>query len=72
MDTKETSAMTDASGLTNDQASPETSRSATASGTDMHRPVARVAEQLRKMTLAAPLPSLFAAFLFGVLVARRR
>ena len=32
----------------------------------------RWADQLRKMTVKAPLQSLFAAFLFGIWVARRR
>jgi hypothetical protein len=32
----------------------------------------RFADQLRKMTIKAPLRSLFVAFLLGVWVARRR
>jgi len=75
MDMKEASAMTEASGLTNDQTGRENSsvrNSGIAREMESRRPVARFSEQLRKMTLAAPLPSLFIAFLLGVLVARRR
>jgi hypothetical protein len=32
----------------------------------------RWAERLRKVTVKAPLPSLFVAFLLGIWVARRR
>ncbi len=35
-------------------------------------PRLRFSDQLRKMTVEAPLPSLAIAFLLGVLVARRR
>jgi hypothetical protein len=70
MDPTEESAMTEASGLVDDQVMPEQSRSSPSF--DSRQLVKRAAEDLRKMTLAAPLPSLFAAFLLGVLVARRR
>jgi hypothetical protein len=70
MDMKETSAMTEASGLTNEQ---DIQRSF-----DVRRqspsqdPAIRWAERLRKMTLKAPLQSLFVAFVLGMWVARRR
>jgi hypothetical protein len=70
MDTDETSAMTEASGLTEDL--DNSARSRTASRMETGHPVTAFAEQSRRMTLAAPLPSLFAAFLFGIVVARRR
>jgi hypothetical protein len=64
MDMKETSAMTEASGLTNEQTRPLQSPS---------QDVAiRWAERLRKVTVKAPLQSLFVAFLLGIWVARRR
>ena len=65
MDMKEASAMTEASGLVNDQggvtARPTSSDAA-----------ARWADWLRQVTVRAPLQSLFVAFLLGVWVARRR
>jgi hypothetical protein len=65
MDTKEASAMTEASGLTNEH---------------MQRPLQspsqeaaiRWAKRLRKVTVKAPFQSLLIAFLLGVWVARRR
>jgi hypothetical protein len=66
METNETSAMTEASGLSDGLSTPSHA------GRDGDHPAAVFAEQLRRMTLTAPLPALFAAFLFGVLVARRR
>ena len=80
MDMKETSAMTEASGLTNydggiEQASlARPSRQADASRRPWHSQDAamRWAEQLREMTLKAPLQSLLMAFLLGIWVARRR
>jgi hypothetical protein len=61
--------MTEASGLTDEQGGRE---NYLAREMELRRPVARFSDQLRKMTLAAPLPSLFIAFLLGILVARRR
>jgi hypothetical protein len=58
MDMKETSAMTEASGLTNEQTRPLQSPSQDAA--------------IRKVTVKAPLQSLFVAFLLGIWVARRR
>ena len=79
MDMKETSAMTEASGLTDndggiEQASSRPIRQADASRRPSHSqdPAMRWAEQLREMTLKAPLQSLFVAFLLGIWVARRR
>ena len=79
MDMKEMSAMTEASGLTNnggiEQASlARPSRPADASRRPSHSQDAamRWAEQLREMTLRAPLQSLIMAFLLGLWVARRR
>ena len=69
MDMKEASAMTEASGLTNEQ-DGNTRR------LPHHSPAQdaaiRWAERLRKMTMKAPLQSLFVAFLLGIWVARRR
>jgi len=82
MDMRETSAMTEASGLVDD---PE--GSAPASGArpggetggdtqplqfDSRETAMRLAERLREVTVKAPLQSLFAAFLLGIWVARRR
>jgi hypothetical protein len=69
MDMKEASAMTEASGLTNEQDGnaprlPPQSPSQDAA--------LRWAERLRKVTVKAPLQSLFVAFLLGIWVARRR
>ncbi|MBW5440806.1 hypothetical protein FXB41_40545 [Bradyrhizobium canariense] len=74
MDMKEASAMTEASGLTDEidgtehtsgtGRRPQRSRSGDAA--------MRWADQLRKLTLQAPLQSLFVAFLLGIWVARRR
>jgi hypothetical protein len=78
MDIKETSAMTEASGIAND----ETDRALgtrPASAAENHPPLfdsrqaaERLSERLRELTVQAPLQSLFAAFLLGVWVARRR
>jgi hypothetical protein len=74
MDMNEASAMTEASGLTDDLGGPAnslgnvpgTKRIAAAPS------VARLSEQLQKMTVEAPLRSLFLAFMLGVWIARRR
>lgn len=82
MDLRETSAMTEASGLVGDPegtTSPSGARPpAEAAGNP--RPLRspsseaamRWADQLRDLTVKAPLQSLFVAFLLGVLMARRR
>jgi hypothetical protein len=78
MDIKESSAMTEASGLVDDQFTAQSGSHAphgnTTTGLDApsQAPSAQLADQLRKMTRAAPLQAVFAAFLLGVLVARRR
>jgi hypothetical protein len=70
---KEASAMTEASGLMNERDNEHRS--------DAHRrrlqspsqdAAIRWAERLRKVTVKAPLQSLFVAFLLGIWVARRR
>ena len=74
MDMKEASAMTEASGLTDDQDGSEHTFD------PRRRPLQspsqdaaiRWAERLRKVTVKAPLQSLFVAFLLGIWVARRR
>ena len=75
MDIKEASAMTEASGLVDDQARVENSSGrmpGSAKAADPHPSAAHMSEQLRKMILEAPLRSLGLAFLLGVWVARRR
>lgn len=75
MDACETSAMTEASGLTNDQGGFETplqETSGTRMQTDPRQFVDQLADRLRKVTLEAPLRSLLAAFVLGVWFARRR
>jgi hypothetical protein len=81
MDMRETSAMTEASGLTNDEGGIEQASGArptakTDTGRPLHAPSSdvamRLADQLLKLTFKAPLQSLFVAFLLGVWVARRR
>jgi hypothetical protein len=81
MDMKEASAMTEASGLVDDQdaiGAPRPSGQTESAG--IRRPprqpsneaALRWAERLRKVTVQAPLSSLFVAFLIGTWVARRR
>jgi hypothetical protein len=83
VDMKETSAMTEASGLVNGQggvkhapgAMPRDKREMGGKESLAEQgsvPRFRFSDQLRKMTMEAPLPSLAIAFLLGVLVARRR
>jgi hypothetical protein len=69
MDMKEGSAMTEASGLTNEQDGNTRRLPRQLPSQDA---ASRWAERLRKMTLKAPLQSLFVAFLLGIWVARRR
>jgi hypothetical protein len=74
MDIKEASAMTEASGLTNEQDGigqtfGERGRSFQSPSQDA---AIRWAERLRKVTVKAPLQSLFVAILLGIWVARRR
>lgn len=69
MDMREASAMTEASGLTNEQDGDARWWQPQSSSQDV---AVRWAERLRKMTVKAPLQSLFVAFLLGIWVARRR
>ncbi|MGY4429702.1 hypothetical protein ACVWWO_002179 [Bradyrhizobium sp. F1.13.1] len=82
MDMKEASAMTEASGLTNEQDGVDHASAARlrAEAEASRRPLRRASQdaamrwvdQLREVTLKAPLQSLCVAFLLGVWVARRR
>jgi hypothetical protein len=73
MDMKEASAMTEASGLMNEQDDEHTSDARGRPPQSPSRDAAiRWAERLRKVTVKAPLQSLFVAFLLGIWVARRR
>ncbi|MHB0767463.1 hypothetical protein [Bradyrhizobium sp. 5.13L] len=84
MDMKEAEAMTEASGLTNDQAGMERTSSLRPGSREqrgavdpqLHSPSLassrRWADQLREATVKAPLRSLFIAFLAGAWIARRR
>lgn len=78
MDIRESSAMTEASGLVDDQVTAQNGSHAshgdtrTGLDTPFQTTSAQLADQLRKMTRAAPLQAVFAAFLLGVLMARRR
>ena len=75
MDARETSAMTEASGLPNDQngfENPLPGASGMRKQTDLRRVADELTERLRKMTIEAPLRSLLAAFVLGVWFARRR
>jgi len=73
-DMKEASAMTEASGLTDEMDATEHSSGPRrrAQQSPSQDAAIRWADQLRKMTVKAPLQSLFAAFLFGMWFARRR
>ncbi|MCK1521869.1 hypothetical protein [Bradyrhizobium sp. 17] len=83
MDMKEGSAMTEASGLVHDQdgtelaagAMPGASTEAGGRPQPLQSPSSdaamRWADQLREVTVKAPLQSLLVAFLLGVWVARR-
>ena len=81
MDMKEASAMTEASGLVDDEGAigaPQPRRQTESAETrrSLRQPsnevALRWAERLRKLTVQAPLSSLFVAFLLGTWVARRR
>lgn len=74
MDMTESSAMTEASGLVDDQDRLSASSTTPGKGkrTDFPRAAPDLAEQLRKMTIDTPLRSLLVAFRFGAWVARRR
>ncbi|MCK1733942.1 hypothetical protein IVA79_08230 [Bradyrhizobium sp. 138] len=80
MDMRETSAMTEASGLVDDPEGatlvPGAKPVGEAGNPRQLRPSSDAAmrwtDQLRKVAVKAPLQSLFVAFLLGVWVARRR
>lgn len=81
MDMKEASAMTEASGLVDDQDAigapqPSGQTASTETRKSLRQPsneaALRWAERLRKVTMQAPPSSLFVAFLLGTWVARRR
>ena len=83
MDMKESSAMTEASGLMDEQGGLERAsvdRSSAKAGSADGRATpptsqdaaVRWAERLREVTLKAPLQSLLVAFLLGIWLARRR
>jgi hypothetical protein len=67
---KEASAMTEASGLVGEQ--DEIDRRRRQFQPPSQDVALRWAERLREVTVKAPLQSLFAAFLLGIWVARRR
>ncbi|MGX1007083.1 hypothetical protein AB7M69_001440 [Bradyrhizobium japonicum] len=75
MDARETSAMTEASGLPNEPngfENPLPGTSGMRKQTDLREAAEELAERLRKMTMEAPLRSLLVAFVLGVWFARRR
>lgn len=74
MSASNTSAMTEASGLTNNQEGLENSsaRPATRNRTNLRGSAEELAGRLRQMTVETPLRSLLAAFVLGVWFARRR
>jgi|tagenome__1003787_1003787.scaffolds.fasta_scaffold17938763_2 hypothetical protein len=81
MDMKEASAMTEASGLVDQQDGMGRSSGARSRAEPARRPrplqsspseAMHFAEHLRELTQKAPLRSLFVAFLLGIWVARRR
>ena len=76
MDMADVSAMTEASGLENDidggEHSPRGAQGSAGPSFDAQSAMAGMSDELRRITVAAPLRSLAVAFLLGVLVARRR
>jgi hypothetical protein len=73
MDMKQASAMTEASGLIDEDSVKQTSEARRQPLQSPSEDAAmRWADRLREVTVKAPLRSLFAAFLLGVWVARRR
>lgn len=74
MGLKDASAMTEASGLTNEMDADQ--QTSGARRPPLQSPsqdaATRWADRLRKLTVNAPLQSLFVAFLLGMWVARRR
>jgi hypothetical protein len=74
MDLKESSAMTEASGLVSgaEGAGSASGEGPRPLGMRSQEDVMRWADKLREVTVKAPLQSLFVAFVLGVWVARRR
>ncbi len=77
MDMKESSAMTEASGLVSDHEGAELAAGGKTAGArtlamPMEDDVMRWADHLRDVAVKAPLRSLLAAFVLGVWFARRR
>ena len=74
MDLNETAAMTEASGLTNEQdgIEPVSGARRRPLQSPSQEAAMRWAGRLREVTVKAPLQALFAAFLLGIWVARRR
>jgi hypothetical protein len=70
MDIREASAMTEASGLTNDQEKIE--RGAGAVPGTSKKAAAGFSDKLRRTVSETPLQSLFIAFLLGIIAGRRR
>jgi hypothetical protein len=64
--------MTEASGLTEEQEGTPAPSRRSAPVSPSQDIAMRWAERLRKVTVKAPLQSLFVAFLLGIWVARRR
>ena len=73
---EDASAMTEASGTSGDEAridhAAEAIRDMTKEMVQELPPRPRLSEKLRQFTMEAPLHSIAIAFLFGVLIARRR
>lgn len=72
MDVKEASAMTEASGLVDEQDGIEQPSGARRLQSSSQETAMRWVGRLREVTVKAPLRSLFVAFLAGVWFARRR
>jgi hypothetical protein len=81
MDIREGSAMTEASGVVEDQLAGENASyephgpaktAATLGALDARACSVHLSDRLRGITRQAPLQAVFAAFLLGLLVARRR
>ncbi|MGL3104880.1 hypothetical protein [Bradyrhizobium sp. BR 1432] len=74
MDMKEAAAMTEASGLVDEQGDIQRTSDARQRPLQSHSQDAAIrwADRLRNVTVKAPLQSLFVAFLLGIWVARPR
>jgi predicted alpha/beta hydrolase family esterase len=72
MDIKEASAMTEASGVVDERIEQTSAARRRPFQSPSQETAMRWADRLHKLTLKAPLQSLFVAFMLGVWVARRR